>query len=368
MMPRKKVAVIITEYWDISHADVFITKMMEGFAVNGVRYRSTLDIVSMYVDQFPERDISRGLAAKHGIPMYGTIEEALRCGGSAFTLDGIIIIGEHGEYGKNEYGQILYPRRQFFELCLNVMLEHQRIVPVFSDKGFAIVQEDIEWVYEQVNKHHIPFMSSSSIPFAFQHPHPLQIPSGAPLHRMFGFIYGDLERYAYHTIEMLQSIAERRACGENGVEAVTAYTGERALELLLSEEWGKLYRTLAGYANVTDVETFPHTLTRPVFVDVRYKDGLHGGMLFADKEINQFVSAYQIYEDDHPYCTQFHCQWQKPYVHSAIFVLEIERFIHSGRPSFPVERSLITTGVTDAIMRSVHFNKTIETPYLSVRY
>lgn len=367
-MKRKKVAVIVTEYWDISHADVFITKMMEGFAVNGVRYRSTLEIASMYVDQFPERDISRGLAAKHGIPMFDSIEETLKCGGSTFQLDGIIIIGEHGEYGKNEYGQIMFPRKLFFEKCLNVMLEANRIVPVFSDKGFAIVREDIEWVYAQVKKYKIPFMSSSSIPFAFQHPHPQTIPSGAPLHRMFGFIYGDLERYSYHTIEMLQSVAERRAYGESGVEAVTAYEGERAISLLFSKGWNMLYRSLAGYANVTDVDTFPYTLTRPIFVEVRYADGLRGGMLFADKEINQFISAYQIYENEPPFCTQFHCQWQKPYVHSAIFVLEIERFIHSARPSFPIERSLITTGVTDAIMKSVHDKMEIKTPHLLVNY
>jgi hypothetical protein len=342
--------------------------MMEGCSINGVRYQSTLEIASMYVDQFPDRDISRALAAKHGIPMYGTIEETLKCGGREFRLDGIIIIGEHGEYKTNEYGQILYPRRSFFEQCLDVMLEANRIVPVFSDKGFAIVREDIEWVYGQVKAHRIPFMSSSSIPFAFQHPHPLTIPSGAPLHRMFGFIFGDLERYSYHTIEMLQSVAERRAYGESGVRSVAAYEGEEAVSRLVSDSWNPIYRSLAGYSNVTDVEAFPYTLTRPVFVEIQYEDGLQGGMLFADKEINQFVSAYQIDENEPPVCTQFYCQWQKPYVHSAIFVLEIERFIHSARPSFPVERSLITTGVTDAIMKSVHDGKTVETPHLLVRY
>jgi hypothetical protein len=83
---KKKVAVIVTEYWDISHADVFITKMMEGCSINGVRYQSTLEIASMYVDQFPDRDISRALAVKHGIPIHGTIEETLKCGGREFGL------------------------------------------------------------------------------------------------------------------------------------------------------------------------------------------------------------------------------------------------------------------------------------------
>src|SRR5690606_29695112 len=139
--------------------------MLEGFSINGLDYTSSLEIVSMYVDQFPENDISRGLAEKHGIPMFDSIEDALLCGTSQFDLDGILLIGEHGDYPRNEMDQILYPRRLFFERCLQIMLEHNRIVPVFSDKGFAVTLDDILWVYEQVEKYCIPFMSSSSIPF-----------------------------------------------------------------------------------------------------------------------------------------------------------------------------------------------------------
>jgi hypothetical protein len=41
---KKRLAVIITEYWDISHADVIITKMMEGFVMDGRKYTSTIEI------------------------------------------------------------------------------------------------------------------------------------------------------------------------------------------------------------------------------------------------------------------------------------------------------------------------------------
>lgn len=366
---KKKVSVIITEYWDISHADVIITKMIEGFRINGIPYTSSLEIVSMYVDQFPENDISRGIAAKHGIPMYETIEETLLCGGKQMDIEGIIIIGEHGEYPQNEYDQVLYPRRQFFEKCLQLMLKHDHIVPVFSDKGYAIVKEDIEWMYDQITEHNIPFMSSSSIPFAFQKPCPPPIPSGASLHKMFGFSFGpDVDRYAYHTMEMLQSVAERRAYGETGVASVIAYEGEEAIKQLFGPRWQAHYRTLGGYINVTDIESFPQTLDRPIFIEVNYADGLQAGILHADKEINRFVSSFQITEQSQLYYTEYDCQWQKPYTHAAIFVLEIERFIHTGRALFPIERSLITAGVTDAVMKSLYMKKEIETDYLKVSY
>ena len=106
--------------------DMGYTKLEDFFAElesSGSTYTSTLDIVSMYVDQFSVKelrpDMSRDIASKYNIPIYGSIEEALKCGGSDFALDGILLIGEHGDYPKNEFNQILYPRRRFFEECLN---------------------------------------------------------------------------------------------------------------------------------------------------------------------------------------------------------------------------------------------------------
>ncbi|MFC0392309.1 hypothetical protein [Paenibacillus mendelii] len=367
-MTKKRIAAIITEYWDISHADVIITKMLEGFTMDGRQYTSTIDIVSMYVDKFPENDISRDLAAKHNIPLYGTIEDALKCGGKAFDLDGIIIIGEHGDYPTNEIGQILYPRRAFFEACLTVMVENNHIVPIYSDKGFAVTGEDVKWVYKQIKQHHIPFFSSSVVPFAHQYPASQPHPNGAPLHKMFGFAYGDVERYTYHTLEMMQSLAENRACGESGITAVRAYEGEAAREKLLGAEWGQLYRSLGSFINLIDIEKMPYSLTHPLFFEVDYVDGLRTGMLYAEQEVRDFACASQMYEDSEPFCTEFYLQPGKPYIHFGILVLEIEKFFHTSRPPFPVERSYLTSGALDALMKAIHHKEEVVTPHLRVKY
>lgn len=369
MKQKKRVSAIITEYWDISHADVIVTKMLAGFHMDGHHYLSSLEIVSMYIDKFPEQDMSRELSAKHGVPIYPTIEAALKCGGDRFDLDGILLIGEHGDYPVNELGQILYPRRIFFEACLKVMLEAERIVPVYSDKGFAVIQEDIEWMYDQIKQHDIPFMSSSVVPFARQYPASEPPPEGAPLYKMFGFAYGNVERYTYHTLEMMQSIAEKRAYGETGIRAVRTYEHRAALDKLLGSEWNPLYRKLGSFINLIDLETFPTTLQHPYFFEIDYVDGLKSGILYADTEVKDFASAYQMDEDAEPYITEFYLQPGKPYIHFGRLVLAIERFIHTGHPPFPVERSLLTTGALDAIMRSLHLKQEeIRTPFLEKGY
>ena len=43
------------------------------------------------------------------------IAEALRCGGDKLAVDAVLIIGEHGDYPRNEIGQKQYPRYEFFQ-------------------------------------------------------------------------------------------------------------------------------------------------------------------------------------------------------------------------------------------------------------
>ncbi|MBP1988734.1 hypothetical protein [Paenibacillus eucommiae] len=366
--PRKRIAAIITEYWDINHADVIITKFLDGYTLNGRAYTSTVDIVSMYIDQYPANDMGRDMAAKHGVALHGSIREALLNGDPSFQLDGIIIIGELGEYPMNEFDQILYPRRKFFEECLNIMLEFNRIVPVFTDKGFAVVQEDIEWMYDQIKRHNIPFMSSSVLPFAPRIPATTGIPYGAPMHKMLGFAYDDVERYCYHTMEMMQSVAENRAYGETGIRAVRTYRDQAAIDRIISDDWKQMYEALGGFVNLRDIEMFPYMLKLPVFVELEYVDGLQAGIIFAEPEGRMFVSAYQVVEGEPPVCVEFRLQNQKPHSHFSYMVLAIERFMHTHIPPYPVERSLLTTGALDALMRSLHAGKEIETPHLHVHY
>ena len=88
-----------------------------------------MKVVSLYVDQKPEGDLSGDRAQEFGFTVYPTIAETLRCGGTKLAVDAVLIIGEHGDYPRNEKGQILYPRYEFFEQCAKVFEEDGRAVP-----------------------------------------------------------------------------------------------------------------------------------------------------------------------------------------------------------------------------------------------
>src|SRR5438045_962795 len=101
----KRVAALVTEYRRWSHADVILSKILEGYYHDGKEF-PRLRLVSLYVDQYPERDMSRALAKRHGFSLHDTMEGALTLGRKELAVDGVLCIAEHGTYPTNARGQI----------------------------------------------------------------------------------------------------------------------------------------------------------------------------------------------------------------------------------------------------------------------
>ena len=81
MTPPKKIAAILSEYFHYSHADVIVGKFLKGFPTDDGLLPARTQIVSIYVDQFLERDIARSVAAQFNVPIYPSIRRALTLGG-----------------------------------------------------------------------------------------------------------------------------------------------------------------------------------------------------------------------------------------------------------------------------------------------
>ena len=129
-------------------------------------YQPHCDVVSLHIEQFPKGDIGRGMAGRYEILLFDTPAGALTLGGDELAVDGVLLIGEHGDLEINEKGQKLYPRRRLFEEIVKVFRRAGRSVSLFNDKHFSYSWSDAEWMYGQSKELGFPLMAGSSVPVA----------------------------------------------------------------------------------------------------------------------------------------------------------------------------------------------------------
>ena len=96
------------------------------------------------------------------MPIYATIAEALTLGTAKLAVDGVVVIGEHGKYPKNEKGQTLYPRYKFFKEVVKVFEAGGRSVPVFNDKHLSTDWRECVEMVEDSRRLRFPFHAGSS--------------------------------------------------------------------------------------------------------------------------------------------------------------------------------------------------------------
>ena len=212
-------ACVLNTWFPNAHADVFVSRLLDGYRLNHEWHAPRLEVVAFYVDQFPDNDMAREEAEEHGIPIFPTVAEALRVGGAKLAVDAVAVIGEHGDYPRTPRGNFMYPRRRYFDEIARVMRQDGRVVPMYQDKYFAYSWDDAKHMYDSMKQMRIPVLCGSTVPLAWRRP-PLDIPRGTRFTEMLTTSYSDLEEHAYHAIELLQSMAERRQGGETGVARV----------------------------------------------------------------------------------------------------------------------------------------------------
>ena len=212
MSERKKIAAIVTTYRPHSHADVIVTKFLKGFPSDDGVFDPRVEIASFYVDQFPYNDLSRRFAGEHNVPIYNSIAEAMRLGGIELAVDGVLLIGEHGEYAWNEKEQHLYPRKYFLEQICGVMATSKRGVPVFNDKHLSYNWHDAKWMYDRMKALNAPFMAGSSLVTCWRDPW-LEHPKETPLREALAVSYSGLDVYGFHGLDTLHWRVEGRVGG-----------------------------------------------------------------------------------------------------------------------------------------------------------
>ena len=365
---KKKVAAIITTYFPNSHADVIATKYMKGFPTDEDLKPPRTELVSIYLDQIDPRDIGVGLAEEHNVPIYQSIRQALTLGESDLAVDGVILIGEHGDYPHNEFEQHMYPRRYMFEQICGVFASSGRSVPVFNDKHLAYNWDDAIWMYERAKELDVPFMAGSSLPLGWRQPF-LEHDLDTPIDSAVGIGYGGIESYGFHAIETLQCMIERRKGGESGVVTVQCLEGDAVWEAAENGEWSMVLAEAAcqQIRNRPDKSIIEGCPNPAVFL-IEHTDGFKSAVLMLNGYVTDFAYAAQVGEN--VYSTEVYLQNGVPYSHFSYLSLNIEEMFLTGVPQYPAERTLLTTGILDIIMHSRHQGHIrLETPHLeNIKY
>lgn len=369
----KQIAAILTEYRPYSHADVIVGKFLKGFPIDEGLLPVRVKIASLYVDQFPDNDLSRQMSSQFDVPIYGSINKALTLGGDSLAVDGVLIIGEHGDYPWNEREQHLYPRKYFMEQVCGVFAQSGRSVPVFNDKHLSYNWADAYWMYDRANLLGAPYMAGSSLPVGYRSPW-IEHELDAPLHEALAIGYSGLDSYGFHALETLQCMVERRAGGETGVAAVTCLEGEAVWQAARAGRWSRQLAE-AAIAQIPDKAGQPleTLLLQPVVFLIEYRDGFRGAVLMCVERqggLETFAYAACVggnTGDEVQACEVF--LGGDPHPHFSYLSLNIEEMFLTGKPTWPVERTLLTTGILEAALESRYRGHArVETPHLAVTY
>jgi hypothetical protein len=392
MADRPKIAAITTVYHKFSHTQHIVDRFLEGYGWNGRHHRPEMDLVSLYVDQVdpdPEADrpdLSRDREARFPqMTIYPTVADALTLGGSDLAVDGVLLVAEHGSYNRNEKGQHLYPRYELFKQIASVYRTTGKTAPVFNDKHLSWNWDWCQEMYDISQELDFAFMAGSSLPVTWRTPS-VEFPSGVEVEEAVSVCYGGVDSYDFHGLETLQCMVERRKGGESGVKWVQAYRDEKFWQAHADGVWSRalfeanlcrshtLKPARPGFNNpFPSIDEMKELVKTPVAYQYEHEDGLLSTMLMMSGLVEDFNFAARIKGQDEPFSTQMYLPMPPARATLANFfsplVNNVEQMFLTGKATYPIERTLLTSGLVIGGVDSLHQEQVkVETPHLKIAY
>jgi hypothetical protein len=380
--PAKKLAVVTTACYYLSHAYHVCGRFLNGYLRDGRMHYPDFGVASMHIDQTDKSDLSKEWSRKYGFTFHADPAGALTLGGDKLAVDGVLLIGEHGDYPTNDKLQKLYPRYELFQKIVEVFKKSGRSVPVFCDKHLSYDRRKAREMLETARRLGFPLMAGSSLPITWRRPE-LELPLGARVQDALVASRGEIEIYGIHALESLQCMVERRPKGETGVEAVTCLEGyavwkagddgvwswdllEAALSRSPSLNVGDVRDNCRWFVPPPNRPTFPKDAV--AFV-VEYRDGLRAAALLLNGHVDDTTFACRLAGEKEAASTLFELPPPPGAGFLQALAEKVEDFLATGRPPYPPERTLLTGGVLDAALDSrVQGGKRVETPDLEIAY
>jgi hypothetical protein len=388
-----RVAAVFDVMTHRSHANVVLENFLTPYPFRGtfVDPRDEFKIVSLCTDDLTwadsadpakRKNFASEVADAHGIPLYTSIRDALCNGTGSLAVDAVLSIGEGGGaglYGTTELGVPRYPRKRFFDECTAVMREAGRFVPLFNDKHLSYSWDHAQEMCAVAKREGFGLMAGSSIVLCDRWPAlgPEIEADGARIADAVVVHGGPLESYDFHGCELLQSIVERRGPRGRaaGVQSVQLVEGEAAIAGLVATgrldpalvtaamaaedavegtataaagQWTGLKPTASAFLAPATQQFAPHALL------IEYRDGLKAAVLRVGDDNARWNAAFRVGGGGGTVraCRCLVGPWRNRFNFKA-FAHAIQAFLRSGGTApYPVERTLLVTGLLEAAMQS----------------
>jgi hypothetical protein len=378
---KRKLAVLASTYHYLSHAYHIAGRFIYGYVRDNGYHFPDAEIASMYVEQIGPKDLGRDIAKKHGVRHCGSIADALTLGTGKLAVDGVLLIAEHGDYKYNAKGQKLYPRYEYFQKVVEIFRESDRVVPVFVDKHLSYDRKHGFEMVATAKKLGFPLLAGSSLPVTWRRPE-VELPLGTKIKESLEVSRGELEIYGIHALEAHQCMVERRTKSQQGVKAVEYLEGDAVWKAGDAGRWSwDLLEHALGRSqsrNVGDVRencaqfqppaTWGYAVPSPRAFLIEYRDGLKSAILQLDGHAADETFAATIEGQAKPVSTLFFLPPPPGAAFLEALAIHVERFMDTGKPPYPVERTMLTGGILDWVLESRVQKKRLETPDLDVSY
>jgi hypothetical protein len=359
-----------------------VDRFLDGYGWNGTYHRPDMEVVSLYVDQRGEGDLFQERASRHpGMKICPTIEEALTLGTGKLAVDGVVVVAEHGVYPLSENGIMMRPHYEFFEQITKVFRTSGRSVPYFNDKELSW---NWDWSKKMVDVSHeldFPLQGGSSLAVTWRVPS-VEFPLGATTKEALSVGYGGMTSYDFHGLETIQCMVERRKGGESGVEWLQTYRGPAFWKAYQDGVWSQplmksaLSRSATmrpGDPTFTDifptVEQMKAMVPDPVAYQYQHRDGLLSTMILMNGMVRDFTFAATIDGEPKPFSTQMYLPMPDGRTTLASFfsplVYNAEQMFLTGKAQYPIERTLLTSGLLIAGVESSKNGQRLQTPNLA---
>jgi hypothetical protein len=330
-------------------------------------------------------DLSPARAQQFGFRLCHNIPEALRCGGDSIAVDAVLTVIERCSdypYPSNDRGQILLPRYDFFQQCAQVFESEKHAVPYFNHKQLSFSFAEAQSMVKTSERLKFLLMAGSSMPVTWRLPD-VDIPLGAHVLEAVMVGVGSIDDADFDALEAMQGMLERRKGGETGVKAVQLLEGddvwaagkagrwsEDLLSSALSRSDTPLGLTMLDGRNQDLVANgaLPQLVKDPAAYCIEYNDGTRATLLMLNGAVRDFNISARLSSQD-LISTQFFNPPAPNETYSACLTAKIEQMYQTRRTPYPVQRTLLTTGLLEACLNSRHhLNQRLETPHLNGSY